>query len=344
MSNRDIANVKLSPWMSFVSYSGGRYYFKVRICKFVELKNYPLIEAGALWINLNEDVHFSIQDVMMSCPATIASGSSFPYQDLTGQWQAPEDLKFDRATAPIIISAGAYVEGGPFGWGVPVFLESSLEYIPSAQAFTEIPESMENMWKQGGSSSGGGAGGEWAAFMPDYDQYVYEERRVATRHPTYNYTQFTWWGQFIYDGCDLSSGHILLNYDTNFPISIDPNSLAVGLFSINSCHSEIYGVPILPGSGGGVTYIDVGVYISGIECTYFPGRDATPQPFYPSMIHIGSGIPVSDSMPSSSGALQSLGAWRPRFSRNRELPIIFEPLTAGGEPLTAEGEPLEARK
>lgn len=272
---RDIIGVKLQPWLCFSFSGGGRYFFKLRICKYLEVGNYPLIQLGASWIDLVAADIFSIAEVMLAAPPVILSGQKVPYCSLGGEWTCPTDIKFDIASAPTIVDPENYTALSVIPWTIPAYFESDLEYIPAADDFTDIPDSKTGYWKQTLPGNG-------AIFMPNKSEYSLGERTVAIRHLTYEYSSFTWWGQFVYNGCDISSPHVLLDYDLSHPDSADPNSVyTLDDIDISTCNSEYAGFPITYEYLTGVHHLNVGFY-GAPDPEYYPHREDIPT---------GGGIP-----------------------------------------------------
>ena len=275
--SREIVDVKLQPWLGYNFSGGGTYFFKLRICKYIEVANYPLIQIGVSYLDLVAALNFTIAEVLLAAPLTILSGQKVPYANLSGEWTCPEDIKLDRATAPVIVNPQDYTELSVLPWTVPTFFESDLEYIPVGSAFTPIPESKTGMWKDE-------LPGEGAIFMPNKSMYGYGDRTVATMSETFDYTLFSWWGQFVYSGCDLLETHILLNYDTSFPTSADPNSQAADLFGVQSCNSEVGGYPISEEYLPGTLNINVGFWGGWYDADYYPPREPIPGGGFPEVI------------------------------------------------------------
>jgi hypothetical protein len=309
------------PWIGFVNDISSRYFFKLRLCKYIEVANYPLIQIGVDWLDLTEAVLFDLAEILTQVPLLMPQGTSLPYANISGTWVCPTDLKFDKASAPIIVNPNDFVALSVIPWTIPTFFESTLEYIPIGAPYSEIPASKTDYWKDTPN-------GNDAIFMPNKSQYGYGERRVATRHGTYDYTQFSWWGQFIYNNCDLPEEHVVLHYTVSFPVSVDPNSMSYELDPIGSCHSEVDGFPVIPGSSGGVDYIDVGTYGTTQEAEYYPKRDYpasnTPNPFVPFFLVI---------LPLLLGSF-GLGA----------SPWVIGALLINGKALTINGKGFKTRK
>jgi hypothetical protein len=277
--SREIVSLGLEAWMSFWYVDSGVYYFKVKLCKYIEVGGYPLIQLGISKLDLVEGLFFVLQAVLESCPLLIAEGEEFPLNTGAGNWYAPTALKFDKATSPTFVDPSNYTALSVIPWSIPTFFMADLQYIPISDTFSEIPESMANYFKEELPGNG-------AIFMPNKSAYGLENYWFATRSSSFNYTSFTWWGQFLYEGCNLPEDHILLNYDTNHPYGADPNSTKTGLYDITSCHSSYEGFPIRYRPLTGVLHAETDRHVSSYDPTYFPPRDPVTRPGIPWWIPI----------------------------------------------------------
>jgi len=274
---RGVIGVKLSPWLGYSFSGGGVYFFKVRICKYIEVANYPLIQVGVTYLDLAELVSFTMAEVLTAVPLVISSGSNIPYDHLGGTWVCPEHIKLDKASAPVIINPNDYVALSVFPWTIPTFFEADLEYIPIGNDYSEIPESIPNMWKEEIPGNG-------AVFSGNKGQDSNQNYSFAIRNSYYNYTTFTWWGQMLYEGCDLDEDHILLNYDTNYPTATDPNSIVTGSYDILSCHSNYGGYPISYQSYTYSYHALANRYTGWYDTEYYPPRNPIPGGGFPGII------------------------------------------------------------
>lgn len=266
MKGRDIIDVKLQPWLGYKFSGGGVYYFVIRVCKYIEVANYPLIQVGVSWLDLIAADAFTIAEVLLTAPALIESGEKVPYAALSGEWTCPTDLKFDKATAPTIVDPSNYVALSVIPWTIPTFFESELEYIPISSDYSEIPESKSGYDKYVLPGNG-------AVFMPEYSEYSLGRRTVAIRDDIYEYSSFTWFGQFIYNGCDIDSPHVLLDYDLSHPTAADPNSVYTSdNINIDTCNESQNGFPIYEEFYTGAKHLEIGVY-GAPDPEYYPPRE-----------------------------------------------------------------------
>lgn len=271
-------NVSLVPWMGFLNVAADRYYFLLRICKYLVVGDYPLIEIGASWIDILPSVFFKIEEILKAAPKLIEEDDNFPLANLTGDWDCPVALKFDKASAPTLVNPTEYTSLSVIPWSVPHFLQSTLEYIPLGDPFTEIPESKTNFTKEVLPGNG-------AIFMPNKDQYYEDDYTFAERFTTFNYSTFSWWGQMFFDGCDIGESHVLNNYDTNHPTPTDPNSTGAGVWGVNSCYSEKNGYDIYYDSGSGFYGAKVDRYESSLNPEYYPPRKEVSLPIVDSILY-----------------------------------------------------------
>lgn len=295
---RTISAPETTPWISHDFAGGGTDFFKVRLCRHDELANYPLIQTGANWMDVEEAPNHILEDILRGIPVTVAEDDIYPQANLGGTWQAPADLKLDRVTADVIVSPADYGEQSEIDWSLPHFVKAVAEFIGSEAAWTPIPESKTGMFKQGGKSGGGGANGEWAVFMPTKTSYGDQEYSFATRHYIYEYSLFTWWGEQFYSGCDLDEeDHIVHLYDTSFPVSEDPNSTGPEC-GITTCNETYAGYTIYYWNPTGSSHARVVRKVGWYDTDYYPGRDPIPSggggiliPFFADLLHSQFNLP-----------------------------------------------------
>lgn len=295
---RTVSVPETTPWISHDFAGGGTDFFDVKLCRTAELSNYPLIQTGADWMDVEEAPNHILEDILRAIPATIAEDDIYPKAGLGGTWQAPSDKKLDRVTADVIVSPVDYGEQSEIDWSLPHFVKAVAEFIDSEAEFTPIPESKTGMFKQGGESGGGGANGEWAIFMPNKASYGDDNYSFAIKHSIYEYSTFTWWGEMFYSGCDLNEEtHILFNYDTSFPTSVDPNSTGPEL-PIGTCNETFAGYTISYWNPAGSFHARVLRKSGWYDADYYPGRDPGPEggggiliPFFATFLHSQFNLP-----------------------------------------------------
>lgn len=264
--SRGIVDVTNQPWMGYEQKLGSEYIFKIRLCIYIEVANYPLIQIGVSKINLDPALWLSIAEMMRAIPATIALNEEFPKTDGSGSWFAPESMKFDRATSPSYVNPNDYTSLTVIPWTVPTFFESTVYFIPTASSYTPIPSSIPDMIKTPLS-------GDSAVFMPIKTAYTQTKRRVATNQLTFDYTVAYFDYAFVYDGCDLDPDHIWEIYDIVQPYVSRPYVQYNDIQGIISCNSTIGGYTIKYESGTGIYYCYIEPYGGSMEAEYYPPRN-----------------------------------------------------------------------
>lgn len=206
-------------------------------------------------------------------------------------------------------------------------------------------------------SGAGGASGDWELYpLPDeHQEFNIDNPKPITGHSSEDYPSYEL-DVFIRE---LTTGTV--------KVTIPMEALWLHVYEGSSpdlsCFTDYENWLYYSGATGGLTYGGLNcfghpVYGGSIEIEnlYIPGgsllryylegmkdrilRIKPPVPPFPEPLPT---IKV-DEIPTGDPIPMLLGTWQPRMSRNRELPFLFEALTARGEPLEAEGEPLEARK
>lgn len=204
-------------WLGFDEKVGDTYKFTVRLVRENEIVNFPLIEAGADFLDLAADSSYTLKEALKQLPALISQGVQIPYSSLSGLWTSPEPMKADKSAAPPIINPASYTEFDFLEWIHSTFFESNAEYIPKADAYTEIPASIPDMEKEDDEDGG-------VIFMPEKEEYTEDEWVISQSDNYWDDSFFQWWSQFFFAGCDINEYHILRTYERSFPIAVRPNS------------------------------------------------------------------------------------------------------------------------
>lgn len=209
---RDIIDISVKAWLCFYSSSPPNYTLKTRICNYIEIANYPLIQIGASWFPGAGESLLGMAEVLATVPKTIAQNSQVPYCDLSGTWVCPEDIQLDYGENPVRVSPGDFGSPSIMPWTIPTFWECTLHYIGSGGSLSTIPGSITGMDKQDVGSNG-------TIFTPKWIQLLYSEEVIADRYV--DDSSSAAWGRwaFFYEGQNLREYHIWENYTYYFPIS-----------------------------------------------------------------------------------------------------------------------------
>lgn len=265
MASRDIIDLTVQPWIGHYQTSGDVEIFKIKLCLYLEVGNFPLIELGVGKMGLDPAIYFTMQTVLQSIPAFIEIDEQFPKYDNSGTWTATEPLKLDLVTAFAQVSPDDYSSLSIIPWATPTFYEATAYYIPAGDTYTPIPVSIPDMIKTPLS-------GEGAIFMPEKDEYSQKEKRCAEKSTTFNYTVAWMDSIFIYTTCDLDASHILRSYDQIFPGAGRPYIQKSSVQGIFCCNSEYAGYDIKSKVLTGLNYYYIEPFTSTLIPEYYPPR------------------------------------------------------------------------
>lgn len=205
-------------WLSFKEKSGDTYKFTVRLVRENEIVNFPLVEVGSDFLDVAAQSWYTLKEALRSLPDLISTGVQLPYSTLSGLWTSPEPMKADKSHAPPIINPASYTAFDPLAWiNATFFNTTDVEYIPEADPYTTIPDSIPDKWKEEPPEGG-------AVFMPDKSEYIEDEWVISQSDTYWDESFFQWWSQFFFAGCDINEYHILRTYIRSFPIALRPYS------------------------------------------------------------------------------------------------------------------------
>lgn len=258
---------KLSLWIGFLNEVSGKYFFDVRICRYLEVGNYPLIQIGVSRMGVEESLFWIMQLALEAIPALILEDTEFPQSLLGGTWDAPEDMKLDFVSSPVYVDPVTYVALSVIPWTTPTFLSALAVYIPAGDSYTAIPGSETGYDKEV-------LPGDGAIFTPQKAKFSDDYYMFSQRNPTIDQSNFTWWGQMFFNPCDVDDEHIILTYTSSFPTSTDPFSSEDEVRYIQFCDSPLYGYSLAyMWSGPWYMAYTIRKKAGGWDAEYYPPRD-----------------------------------------------------------------------
>lgn len=212
-------DVRYQTWMGFKQKVGDVYFFEIRLCMYIELANYPLIQIGVARIPNDPEFLYTLAKALKEIPLSIPQNTNFPLVTGADDWDCPEDIKLDKVTAPAYVSDTDYTALSVFSWTTPSFWMSLCAYVSTEDASTEIPESVPNHDKMEVSDPNG------TVFMPCKDQWWKSPDVVAVYTSFYGRTDAMFDGAFIWEGIDISEEippHIWWCYTAVYPFESRP--------------------------------------------------------------------------------------------------------------------------
>lgn len=215
MKARDIIDVRYVTWFGFHHKTGERYYFWIKVCQYAFIGDWPLVELGVGVMGMLPAIAYTLQEVLEEVPIGFAENDTVPYINGSGEYDIPEDIKFDKASSPCRIDPATYIALSVIPWSTATFYKSVCEYIPVDSAYTSIPSSIPGKHKVELPN-------ESAIFMPDKDKYTWQPKVVADRDVSGgNASGFMDWA-FFYSGQDLQSNHIWRYWEVAYPYATKP--------------------------------------------------------------------------------------------------------------------------
>lgn len=323
-------NVTTRVGLFYKQTSGNTVEFSVKLVLDSAISGDPYLQNATSKCSGGAKDTWTLQEISAALPTSFSQDEQFALENGSGYWTAPGEGFFH------VFSATPRVSGAVYG---------------TEMSFT---------WAQGGMSGGGGASYEFDVLPPDpatlpgYEKHeegtgtyfmppkgAFVQSWSLAAHSDFDDWQAWAYVQWacIYAGQELPPEHIWRLWNVGYFFAAVPFVKD----TLHPAECEYYKNP----ANGYVVTTDWYGDQYDVEVEIF-SAPSTPFLFYPDRSPDEDGTNTGDSSYIPVHGLPTpaniLGAWRPRFSKNLEVPFIFESLTARGDPLTAEGEPLEARK
>lgn len=231
-------DVRYQTWMGFKQKVGDVYFFEIRLCLYIELVNYPLIQIGVSRIPNDPAFLYTLAKALKEVPLLIPELTVFPLLTGLDDWDCPEDLKLDLITAPAYVSGADYIALSVFPWTTPSFWMALAAYIPVVDANTAIPSSVTDKDKFEVEDPDG------TVFMPEKSQWYEQDDTIAIYTTFYNRTDAFFDGAFVWEGIDISSEtppHIWWTYTDVDPWIERPQVQRASSWSISLAPSTVRG-------------------------------------------------------------------------------------------------------